>query len=131
MSLEPSLTPKVAAMPQVRLLGPGAKAAESGTTAVLSAKSSILSLGPAKSGIAAARSGNQSATVIAIASQRAGQSEFTSPGDEARAPAAGAHAVKACQWCGKRITRWRLLAYLREPPLCSRKCIMAWFNREL
>jgi hypothetical protein len=39
--------------------------------------------------------------------------------------------IKTCQWCGKEITRWRLVAYFREPPLCSRQCISGWLDREL
>jgi hypothetical protein len=105
-------------MPQVRLFGAGTKGATCDAAAVLSRKS------PA----AATTSGNKSATVIAIASQRAGASAFNQPG--AVAPVSGAQTVKACEWCGKRIARWHLFAYVRQPPLCSRKCIMAWFDRE-
>jgi hypothetical protein len=36
-----------------------------------------------------------------------------------------------CEWCGEVISRWRFVAMLREPPLCSRKCVKAWANREL
>ncbi|HEV3112731.1 MAG TPA: hypothetical protein VGY99_19775 [Candidatus Binataceae bacterium] len=39
--------------------------------------------------------------------------------------------IKICQWCGREITWRRLVAYGREPPLCSRKCISAWLDREL
>lgn len=39
--------------------------------------------------------------------------------------------VKNCEWCGDQIPLWRIVGYFREPPLCSRKCVSDWSQREL
>jgi len=39
--------------------------------------------------------------------------------------------ITRCDWCSEKIPWWRLFARLREPPLCSRRCLNQWTDRDL